>query len=222
MKSVEFCISMILCGKEFHRPVTHIIMLACLNVPITETFKTKRFASLLPSTLLHPFTSVSGEGSLGVTGNFRIYTKAQNQEAFPFDCGAVSCQQWWWWWPMGLTGMGLEGTSGQHLRCNTQPGSWEEFPHKSHCQYCCLWNQDRTIACFCRAWNGSAAWALPCCQHSGSSLRELPWLLKEQGYKNCYSWGQILYFCRQAQTWWSSNKLQQWLIGPFFSNAVVS
>lgn len=84
---------MILRGKEFHRPVMHIITLACLNVPISIMFKTKRLASLLPSTLLYPFTSVSGGGSLGATENFGICTKAQNQEAFPFDCGAVSCQQ---------------------------------------------------------------------------------------------------------------------------------
>lgn len=31
--------------------------------------------------------------------------------------------------------------------------------------------------------------------------------------KNCYSWGQIIYFCEQAQTWPPSSKLQWWLIG---------
>lgn len=115
MKPAKFCISMISYGKEFHRPVTYSIMLTHFNVPITIMLKKKRFASLLPSALLHAFTSVSGVGSLGPTGNFRIYTKAQNQEVLPSDCRAVSCQQWCQWWLMGLEG--TEWASGQHLRC---------------------------------------------------------------------------------------------------------
>lgn len=46
------------------------------------------------------------------------------------------------------------------------------------------------------------------------------WLLKQGRYgvaaKTCYSWYQSLYFCKQAQTWPTSDKSQQWLIGSLF------
>lgn len=46
------------------------------------------------------------------------------------------------------------------------------------------------------------------------------WWLNQGGYgiaaKNCYSWGQIPYFCKQAQTWPTFNKLQCWLISSLF------
>lgn len=132
-------------------------------------------------------------------------------------------------WAVSSDRGGAEGTewaSGQHLRCKHR----QDHGKSSHTslttntylliepgQENCLFLQ--SMKWFSRL---LPAWALPCCQCSGSSYREQTRLLKQGGYKNCYSWGQILYFYRQAQTWWTSNKLQQWLLVLSFSKIVVS
>lgn len=125
-------------------------------------------------------------------------------------------------WAVSSDRGGAEGTewaSGQHLRCKHR----QDHGKSSHTslttntylliepgQENCLFLQ--SMKWFSRL---LPAWALPSCQCSGSSYREQTQLLKQGGYKNCYSWGQILYFYRQAQTWWTSNKLQQWLLVLF-------
>lgn len=101
-------------------------------------------------------------------------------------------------WAVSSDSGGAEGTewaSGQHLRCKHR----QDHGKSSHTslttntylliepgQENCLFLQ--SMKWFSRL---LPAWALPCCQCSGSSYREQTRLLKQGGYKNCYSWGQI-------------------------------
>lgn len=167
----------------------------------------KVFASLLSGTLLlHNFASVSSVNSLGQAW---IYKETQKWEVFLLTvvCRLPNYQQQWWWCLTGFTVIvGLDGCwlcdHSHRVRGPAQV---------LHSIFLFIKTEKR-ICLFLQSMKCSAsllsAWVLLCSQH-----KLLPWaavvcLLKhrdrDEAAKNCYSWGQILYFCMQAQTWLTS------------------
>lgn len=123
---------------------------------------------------------------------------------------------------MGLEG--IEGASGWHLRCNHNPDHGRSSHTSLTAHTLAYWTRTRHLLVSLEyemvqkfvTSPGPAVLPAPRLLSWGAVVR----LLKQGGYgiaaKNCYSWGQILYFCKQAQTWPTSNKLQRWLIGSLF------
>lgn len=170
-------------------------------------------------------------GSLGQAGNLAMLKSSKTGSPSLWlqsvGCWVISCQQRWWWWLTGLTRTGLEGierASGPQLRCNHNHDHVKSS-HASLMIHTLSYGTRTRHLLVSPGYEMAQKFIISLGSAAPPALRLLSqgaviWLLNQEGYgvaaKNCYSWGQILYFCKQAQTWPTSNKLQRWLIGSLF------